>query len=619
MSSFRTISRLLICLFLLCSSAIAQIVEIPDPNLAAAIRDNLGLNPNEPIQQEDLLRLTSLEAIDRGIKDLTGLEYMTNLRGFNLYKNEIVDISPLASLTKLTWFNLLSNQIVDLTPLRKLVRLRTIILSNNRIKDVHPLGSLTNLVYLNLRHNQITDFTPLANLVNLERLRIEYNPSTDISFANGLNLIEFIYHEICDLPRLPIQERIDNRSFPSIFQAWNGLIDDSLTEDDRTALHDIYWGPYFRLDWREGFQLVGDLKASRASRDLLLTKNPNMLIVTHIFMRGGSITNFFPENFPYWIRDENGNPIVGGPNSFLLDFTHPGMQDIIVQQAIALSRCGLFDGILIDWWREDVNVLRDHRSFEAEQQARDIIIQAVRAAVGPDFLIIVNSNRSKIPRTGPGNINGIFMETHRDHDDGYTHESLMRIESTLLWAEENLRAPQLNCLENTSVKYGAPDSPENQQWMRVFTTLTLTHSDGYVLSVFGDLHAHIWYDFWGADLGRPIGPKGQPYQNHEGVFIREFTNGWAVYNRSSKPQEITLPSPATGVESQHTGATHQLPDLDGEIYLKSPVSPYDLNKDGMVNIFDLIIVANRFGAPTGDVNGDGTTDIFDLVLVSQNF
>ena len=131
--------------------------------------------------------------------------------------------------------------------------------------------------------------------------------------------------------------------------------------------------------------------------------------------------------------------------------------------------------------------------------------------------------------------------------------------------------------------------------MRVITTLGLTHSDGYVCYVIGvsgiihkheyeiwpghksehiegkshhHNHQHYWYDFWDADLGQPVGEKSQLYQNREGVFIREFTNGWAVYNRSGKLQKIQLPIPVTGVSSGTTETQHTISDLDGEIYLK---------------------------------------------------
>jgi len=56
-------------------------------------------------------------------------------------------------------------------------------------------------------------------------------------------------------------------------------------------------------------------------------------------------------------------------------------------------------------------------------------------------------------------------------------------------------------------------------------------------------------------------------------------------------------------------------------------SPYDLNKDGHVNIIDVVIVANAFGKkegdpgwdPRADVNGDGVVNIIDLVLVGTHF
>ena len=256
--------------------------------------------------------------------------------------------------------------------------------------------------------------------------------------------------------------------------------------------------------------------------------------------------------------------------------------------------------------------------FGAEQRARDIILTRICEAVREDFLILVYTNRRKIPRTGWA-INGTFMETLRDHDSGYTHDGLAEIESTLLWAEENLREPRINCLEGWGIPTESSDSPRNLRWMRVFTTMSLTHSDGYVLYNAGTDHIHYWYNFWDADLGQPVGEKAQLYENSEGLFIREFTNGWAVYNRSGKAQEISLSEQAMGVESGLRNTIHIIPDLDGEIYLKSTTDRHDVNGDGIVNILDLVVVANAFGKDNPDVNGDGIVNILDLVAVANAF
>ena len=195
------------------------------------------------------------------------------------------------------------------------------------------------------------------------------------------------------------------------------------------------------------------------------------------------------------------------------------------------------------------------------------------------------------------------------------------LDDTLLWNEKNLREPIFNWAEFLYLPTEPPNSHANMQRMRLATTRGLTLSDGYVRLTYQantwrdwlDQHNY-WHDFWDTDLGRPIGEQGQLYdEDIEGLFIREFTNGWAVYNRSGTAQSVQLPQ-SVGVSSHKNGSVHTVPDLDGEMFLKVII---DLNDDGVVNILDLVIIANAFGEKEPDLNGDGVVNILDLVIIAN--
>ena len=57
--------------------------------------------------------------------------------------------------------------------------------------------------------------------------------------------------------------------------------------------------------------------------------------------------------------------------------------------------------------------------------------------------------------------------------------------------------------------------------------------------------------------------------------------------------------------------------------IEPELPPWDVNADGSVNVFDLVLVGGQFGQSgadlTGDVNDDGTVNVFDLVLVGSHF
>ncbi len=77
------------------------VVDIPDPNLREAIREQLQLSDGTLITQQEMLKLIDLAAPRSQIADLTGLEYATNLTGFSLWGNPISDLTPLSNLTQL--------------------------------------------------------------------------------------------------------------------------------------------------------------------------------------------------------------------------------------------------------------------------------------------------------------------------------------------------------------------------------------------------------------------------------------------------------------------------------------------------------------------------------------
>ena len=70
-------------------------VYMPDPNLRAVIAEALGKTPNAPITVEDMATLHRIFPEEKGISDLTGLEFATNLEWLKIQGNQISDISPL--------------------------------------------------------------------------------------------------------------------------------------------------------------------------------------------------------------------------------------------------------------------------------------------------------------------------------------------------------------------------------------------------------------------------------------------------------------------------------------------------------------------------------------------
>jgi len=203
----------------LSKTELSQIAYFPDRKLRTAVREAIK-KPVGFIMASDLLNLTYLYAYGKGIKDIRGLEYCTNLKGLylgshsvdgTLYGNSVSDLKPIENLTNLTGIDLSDNQLddSDMVHLEKLKRLTSLNLNSNQISDisylVSALAELTQLTFLYLGDNRISDISPLGNLIQLEGLYLHENQIADISPLRNLTQLSVLWlvdNEITDLSTL---------------------------------------------------------------------------------------------------------------------------------------------------------------------------------------------------------------------------------------------------------------------------------------------------------------------------------------------------------------------------------------------------------------------------------
>ena len=105
-------------------------VHIPDPNLRTFIAAELGKRPNAPITAEEMKRLKNLDlckgGCEKGIRDLTGVQFAINLSRINISHNQVSDLSPVAGL----------------------IELRELWITDNPVSDISVVRGLTNLTHL---------------------------------------------------------------------------------------------------------------------------------------------------------------------------------------------------------------------------------------------------------------------------------------------------------------------------------------------------------------------------------------------------------------------------------------------------------------------------------------
>ena len=219
---FRLNQFFLLALFLssiFATFAEAKRLRVPEPKLERALAETLGV-PREELTEELVAKnLRFLDAGNRQLRDLTGLEVAENLEVLVLRQNLIEDISPLANLPNLVRLDLSDNQINDLSALESLslermrqeisqiqvslqsktlpkeekakliVKMSGIVgrinrgtwslqflsLANNKLLGLSGIGRLTSLRHLDVSGNSLIDLEGVGQLQNLVTLSAQSN------------------------------------------------------------------------------------------------------------------------------------------------------------------------------------------------------------------------------------------------------------------------------------------------------------------------------------------------------------------------------------------------------------------------------------------------------------
>ena len=181
-------------------------ILIPDPILRTIIAEQLGKSLNAPITVEEMKRLRRIDAFGRGIRDLTGLQYATNLSRLVVENAQVSDISPIAGLTNLRELSFENNPVSDISPVQGLVNLTWLEFDRTQVSDISPVRGLRNLDSLEFHSTEVSDLSPVRNLTSLTRLAFHDTLVSDLSSVRGLiNLetLEFGDSSVSDLS--PIQ------------------------------------------------------------------------------------------------------------------------------------------------------------------------------------------------------------------------------------------------------------------------------------------------------------------------------------------------------------------------------------------------------------------------------
>ena len=337
------------------SSPPDDLVDIPDTNLRAVIEEILGKTSGAPITVVEMeARLTRIDAHERGIRDLTGLEHAVKLErielehnsisdlspleglirldNIKLRGNKITDVSPLANLTRLDWLGLEENEITDLSPLSGLIKLNGIGISHNPISDISPLSSLKSLEGINARGTNISDFSALALIPRFRWIEFGEDKSiSELPSLKGLTTLSRLEITECNISDLSGLEELTQLTSLHLY---NNQISDLSPLTGMTSLTHLYLGDNLISDVSSLSGLT-NLKELHLNGNVISDVSPlaQLTDLEALELQNNAISDFSPleelaEKIIINSEDNPGSVIQGGPKITgpLLWVQFPGLE-----------------------------------------------------------------------------------------------------------------------------------------------------------------------------------------------------------------------------------------------------------------------------------------------------
>ncbi|MDE0398447.1 MAG: leucine-rich repeat domain-containing protein [Candidatus Poribacteria bacterium] len=582
-------------LFLAPLSTSAQVVTIPDANLRAVINEALDKPENARITREGMQTLTILHADNRGITDLTGLETATNLRDLTLRDNLISDLTPLASRTRLQQLTLSNNVIVDLSPLASLINLRKIEIGGNFISDLSPLASLINLREIGIGGNPISDLSPLAGLIRLEEIWMSEIPLADLTPLSGLiNLRAFSgwdtpivnLEAIAELPKL-YDINVCNAGISDIspLAKAKGLTGLYLAESQITDLSPIAGLTNLKFISFRGNQ-ISDISPLK-----------NLTNLTWVDLSENEISDVSP------LAENQGLTWIDLSNNLITDPTPLTNLDNL--NWIGLTRNTISDETVFDKFTDRTAIT--HSNFVNTR-----FPEAGPKIEGPWLWVIVpgtllHKNTDLIAKATGGAATEIKIATFGATEGKTVGDSEWEAHTLAPTGGDNLNEMTdalgwgFGSEIYGHVVYGSVtlNSPQKQE-----TTMLVGSDDAVKVWLNGE---RVHYN--------PVTRGAGDFQDAFPVTLKAGVNVLLV----------AVDNHGHGTFSGFFGfandANYTVNPINKKFVITVP--KWDVNRDGEVNILDLILVAQDIGKTSGtnlrtDVNDDGTRNIQDLILVASH-